>query len=72
MPPTAESGFFVLEDFWPLNTDLFFIKDGTLKTLRDTLLFGLMSGEVRVAWIPDPPSRNKAMEEDSKIRIFQT
>ena len=49
MPPTAESGFFVLEDFWPLNTDLFFIKDGTLKTLRDTLLSRLMSGEVRVA-----------------------
>ena len=49
MPLAAKSGFFVLEDYWPLNTALCLIKDGTLKTLRDTLLSRLMSGEVRVA-----------------------
>ena len=48
MPLAAESGYFVLEDFGPLNTVLF-IKDGALETLRDTLLSRLMSGEVRVA-----------------------
>ena len=48
MPLAAESGFFVLEDFWPLNTALF-IKDGALRTLRDTLISRLLSGEVRVA-----------------------
>ena len=49
MPPTAESGFFVLEDFWPLNTALFLKRTALSKTLRDTLLSRLMSGEVRVA-----------------------
>jgi hypothetical protein len=50
MPLAAESGFFVLEDFWPLNTAPF-IKDGALKTLRDTLVSKLMSGAVRVALV---------------------
>ena len=48
MPPTAEFGILLLEDFCPLITALF-IKNGALKILRDTLLPKLMSGAVRVA-----------------------
>jgi hypothetical protein len=48
MPPTAEFGFLCSMIFCP-STPLYFMKDGALKILRDTLIPKLMSGAVRVA-----------------------